>query len=111
MVNPTLTMLGIGVVALIAVLVVIDYLWVSDRNIDDAARRTSQRFFGVGIGILMAVVAVAVDAIQLAAEVPGMIIAATGVGQVVGAISLTLNEFVAVAVVTYLIAAAITMED
>lgn len=109
MVSPSLTTLGVAIAALFGVIWAVDYLL--ERDGREAARKTSRRVFGVGTGIIGALVMLAADLLHLLADVPGIIIGAVGLGGIAGWVDITPVEFVVVMAATYVVTAAVLMED
>ena len=100
---PELWMLGAALAIPFAAFFLIDALMADD--LEEAAERTSRRFWSILFGAGTISVAAAAEMLNALAEVPALIVGALGVASLIAGISWEL--FGAASVVTYVVAAAI----
>ena len=100
---PELWMLGAALAIPFAAFFIIDALMADD--LEEAAERTSRRFWSILFGAGTISVAAAAEMLNALAEVPALIVGALGIASLIAGISWEL--FGAASVVTYVVAAAI----
>ena len=98
-----LMLAGIGVVAVFATLVALEYL--TERSLQRSVDRAMRRMRGAVVGMATVLVLIAVNMAELLFQAPELLIALLGIGSIIAGISW--EVFGATALVTYVVGAAV----